>query len=359
MTILQGPEHELTVGDRAPNFVLPAANGKFLMFYDQTKGLQPVLLFTPGGAVPGARAALQAFADVAPEFAKRGLALFCVSLDSVADNAALSYPFLTWSDPEKAISRAYHAKLGLPFSAEASADAVTAVLLDANQRVLAIHRGADKGLAAQVLEFYDTQPPPETAEERASNAPVLLIPRVLDRQMCRSLIDRWHVAGHEEGTVGLVTAGREQDTVAHEAKKRLDHSIADPELNRVLQRTIGRRIAPEVEKAFQFQGFRFDRFLVVCYDAARGDHFRPHRDNTSPETADRRFALTLNLNTEEYDGGALVFPEYGSHGYRPASGGAVIFSCSLIHAALAPTRGRRFALLSFLRTLPQQPTARA
>jgi len=355
---LQGPEHELTVGDRAPNFVLPAATGKFLMFYDQTKGLQPVLLFAPGGGATGAGAALQAVADAASAFAERGLIPFCVSLDSVADNAALDYPFLTWSDPEKAISRAYHAKLGLPFAAEAPADMVTAVLLDANQRVLAVRRGADAALAAQVLDFYDSLPPPEAAEERGTNAPVLLIPRVLDRETCRALIERWHVAGHEEGTVGLVAGGVEQDTVAHEAKKRLDHSIADPDLNRVLQRTIGRRIAPEVEKAFQFQGFRFDRFLVVCYDAERGDHFRPHRDNTSPETADRRFALTLNLNTEEYDGGALVFPEYGGHGYRPASGGAVVFSCSLIHTALPPTRGRRFALLSFLRSLPQQSAAR-
>jgi len=359
VAILQEPKHELTVGDRAPNFVLPAANGKFLMFYDQTKGLQPVLIFTPGRESPGARAALQACAAAAQDFTARGLILCCVSLDSVADNAALDYPFLTWSDPEKAISRAYYGKLGLPFNAEAPEDVVTAVLLDANQRVLAVRRGADAALASQVLEFYDSQPPSETAEARRTNAPVLLIPRVLDQDMCRSLIDLWHVAGHEEGTVGLVTAGREQDTVAHTAKKRLDHSIADPDLNRVLQRTVGRRIAPEVEKAFQFQGFRFDRFLVVCYDAARGDHFRPHRDNTSPETADRRFAITLNLNTEEYEGGALVFPEYGCHGYRPESGGAVIFSCSLIHTALTPTKGRRFALLSFLRSLPQNPAPRA
>jgi len=355
VTILQEPKHELTVGDRAPNFVLPAANGKFLMFYDQTKGLQPVLVFTPGRGVPGARAALQAFADRAQDFADRGIILFCVSLDSVDDNAALDYPFLTWSDPEKAISRAYHGKLGLPFDGED----VTAVLLDANQRVLEIQQGADATLVTRVLKFYDAQPKPEAAEARRANAPVLLIPRILDRGMCRSLIDQWHVAGHEEGTVGLVTAGREQDAVAHAAKKRLDHAIADPELNRILQRTIGRRIAPEVEKAFQFQGFRFDRFLVVCYDAARGDHFRPHRDNTSPETADRRFAITLNLNTEEYEGGALVFPEYGSHGYRPESGGAVIFSCSLIHTALTPTKGRRFALLSFLRSLPKNPAGHA
>jgi hypothetical protein len=30
-----------------------------------------------------------------------------------------------------------------------------------------------------------------------------------------------------------------------------------------------------------------------------------HRDNTTPDTTNRRFALTLNLNSDEYDGGEL------------------------------------------------------
>ncbi len=62
--------------------------------------------------------------------------------------------------------------------------------------------------------------------------------------------------------------------------------------------------------------------------------------------------MTLNLNTEDYVGGELVFPEYGPHKYRPESGGGVIFSCSLIHEALPVTSGRRFTLLTFLRSLP-------
>ena len=56
--------------------------------------------------------------------------------------------------------------------------------------------------------------------------------------------------------------------------------------------------------------------------------------------------------------GELVFPEYGPDRYKPDDGGAVIFSCSLIHEALAVTRGRRFALLTFLRTLPGETNPR-
>jgi predicted 2-oxoglutarate/Fe(II)-dependent dioxygenase YbiX len=55
----------------------------------------------------------------------------------------------------------------------------------------------------------------------------------------------------------------------------------------------------------------------------------------------------VNLN-ESYDGGHLRFPEFGPHLYRPAPGGAVVFSCSHLHEVTRVTGGRRFALLSFL-----------
>jgi predicted 2-oxoglutarate/Fe(II)-dependent dioxygenase YbiX len=86
---------------------------------------------------------------------------------------------------------------------------------------------------------------------------------------------------------------------------------------------------------------------VACYEAHNQGFFNRHRDNTTKGTAHRRFAMTLNLNTGEYDGGCLWFPEYGSQLYRPDIGEAVIFSCSLLHEATPVTNGRRFALLSF------------
>ena len=64
---------------------------------------------------------------------------------------------------------------------------------------------------------------------------------------------------------------------------------------------------PEVQKAFSFKATRFEGFKIVCYDAKEGGFFHAHRDNMSPATAHRRFALTLNLN-EGYEGGCLRFP---------------------------------------------------
>jgi predicted 2-oxoglutarate/Fe(II)-dependent dioxygenase YbiX len=108
------------------------------------------------------------------------------------------------------------------------------------------------------------------------------------------------------------------------------------------------RLVPEVAKAFQFKATRMERYLVGCYDAAEGGHFRPHRDNTTAGTAHRRFAVTINLNAEDYEGGDLSFPEFGPRRYRAPTGGAVVFSCSLLHMVDPIVAGRRFAFLPFL-----------
>jgi predicted 2-oxoglutarate/Fe(II)-dependent dioxygenase YbiX len=104
---------------------------------------------------------------------------------------------------------------------------------------------------------------------------------------------------------------------------------------------------PELSKAFAYRASRFEGFKIACYQASDRGFFSAHRDNLSPTTAHRRFALTLNLN-DGYQGGQLRFPEYGPERYRPAAGAGLLFSCSHLHEVLAVTAGRRFVLLSFL-----------
>ncbi len=97
---------------------------------------------------------------------------------------------------------------------------------------------------------------------------------------------------------------------------------------------------------FRFRATRMERYLIACYAAGAG-HFRPHRDNTTMGTAHRQFAVTVNLN-DDFEGGDLRFPEFGPRTYRAPAGGAIIFSCSLLHEATPVTKGRRFAFLPFL-----------
>ena len=81
---------------------------------------------------------------------------------------------------------------------------------------------------------------------------------------------------------------------------------------------------------------RFEMLTVLGYDSSRKDFFGPHRDNLRAEQR-RRFALSLNLN-DGYEGGELVFPEYGPHKFAPPKGAGAIFSCEVLHEACTPER---------------------
>jgi peroxiredoxin len=344
---MQEPAYEIMVGDRALDFVLPGPDGKFYQFYERTKGRPLILIFYPGKN-SDAWAEVEAFAQRHAEFNDLGIDIFAVNLDTSKDNNKLDLPFLVWSDLKQKITEHYLNGAGIGLDLR---NTINIFLLDANQRVLNLQTGSETGHAARVHEFYQNMPQQPAPQILSANAPVLLLPNLIDPGMCQDLIALWNEGEHDEGKVVSVVGDEEIARIHTKVKKRRDHRIMDMDLHKILQWTIGRRIAPELEKVFHFKGFRFDRFAVVCYDADRGDYFRVHRDNLAPTTADRAFALTLNLNVEKYEGGELVFPEYGPHKYRPTSGGGILFSCSLMHEALPVTRGRRFALLSFLRTL--------
>jgi predicted 2-oxoglutarate/Fe(II)-dependent dioxygenase YbiX len=145
---------------------------------------------------------------------------------------------------------------------------------------------------------------------------------------------------------------REKDgktVVAHDAghKRRKDYEIADMEVVKHAQNRVIRRVAPEILKVHQFQVTRMERYIVSCYAEEDGGHFAPHRDNTTKGTAHRRFAVSINLNAD-FDGGEVSFPEYSARGFKAPPGGAVVFSCSLLHTVSKVRRGRRYAFLPFL-----------
>jgi predicted 2-oxoglutarate/Fe(II)-dependent dioxygenase YbiX/peroxiredoxin len=335
------PPVELAPGDRFPNFILPDQSGAARAFLERAKG-NPLLIVGDSDD-----AGLQALEQAG---------LSEAGVDCLA---------LVGDEPEAARKRAEQAGLAVPLLCDSAGKirealrrmmgfgprGAFAVLLDPNQRVTAPRTDLDN---AALIDWAIAQaraiPRPEEGRDLTGVAPVLLIPDVLTHEHCRTLIDRWHRLGHEEGEVQSIVKGEQTRRVHKAIKSRRDHFIMDDAVLNDLNALVGRRVAPELSKAFGFAKFRFDRFVVTCYDSERGDFFRRHRDNQTQGTADRRFALTLNLNTEEYEGGGLIFPEYGPHRYNPPTGGAILFSCSLLHEALPITKGRRFTLLNFLRS---------
>jgi predicted 2-oxoglutarate/Fe(II)-dependent dioxygenase YbiX len=219
------------------------------------------------------------------------------------------------------------------------------LLLDPMLRVFSVwplERGAEAMATLAML------PPPAQHAGVPMTAPVLIVPRVLEPAFCRRLIELYEAQGGGESgfmrdvdgkTVGILDPGH---------KRRKDCFIEDPALQAQFRARLNARLLPEIRRAFNFKATRIERYIVACYDSADRGFFRAHRDNTTKATAHRRFAVTINLNAGEYEGGDLCFPEFGPQTYRAPAGGAVVFSCSLLHEARPVTKGRRYATLPFL-----------
>lgn len=188
----------------------------------------------------------------------------------------------------------------------------------------------------------------ERQQRQWVNAPVLIVPNVFPQAFCQRLIDRYLADGGVESGTMFIKDGRTVGKLDRSFKRRCDCYIDDSETIREYRGYLQRNLFPQITRAFHFQPSRIERYLVACYDGEDHGFFRPHRDNTTPGTAHRRFACTINLNAEEYQGGDLRFPEYGLATYRAPTGGAVVFSGSILHEALPVTSGKRFATLPFI-----------
>lgn len=215
------------------------------------------------------------------------------------------------------------------------------VVLDPAGRIAAVTTEPDEAARA----FDEARAPQVTT---GAPAPVLVVPGVLSPEECASLITRWTREGHQTGAItGRAADGADTWTDAA-IKRRADHLITDPALDAWITDRLARRVGPALLRAFHFAVTAHEAYRVGCYDAAARGGFSAHRDDDNPAVASRRFALSVNLNPGEYEGGALHLPEYGALLHTPR-GAAAVYSASLLHAVTEVTRGRRFALVGFFR----------
>lgn len=224
------------------------------------------------------------------------------------------------------------------------------VVLDERLRILAVlpFDEQPETYVARLMDFLTTLPPLGLEMPATVPAPVLVVPRVFEPEFCRTLIRYYDERGGEESGFMREVEGKTVGVMDYTHKRRRDQELQDELLCKAAMIRIHNRLIPEIFKAFQFRATRIERYIVACYESETGGYFRPHRDNTTKGTAHRRFAVSVNLNTGEYEGGDLRFPEFGRQTYRPPAGGAVVFSCSLLHEATPVTQGKRYAFLPFL-----------
>jgi peroxiredoxin/predicted 2-oxoglutarate/Fe(II)-dependent dioxygenase YbiX len=343
----------LEPGDPAPWFRQRSTTNPAYNF-NTVAGRYVVLCFFGSAADPRGRAALAAVQANRTLFDDQRACFFGVSIDpadAAQERVRESIPGIRFFlDFDRAVSRAYGA-----VAREAANDGPMPsmrrfwLLLDPALRVLSVVPFAPDGSDGPTL-FERLRRLPDPARylgDIQAPVPVLMLPNVFEAELCRSLIGVYEQQGGEESGFMRDVGGKTALLHDHEHKRRKDCTVSDPALIDLIQNRVRRRIAPEILKVHYFKATRMERYIVACYLAEDGGHFRAHRDNTTKGTAHRRFAVSINLN-DDFEGGGIGFPEYGGQEFRPPVGGAVVFSCSLLHAVSRVTKGRRFAFLPFL-----------
>lgn len=325
-------------GDHAPWFKAPALSGSQSYAFDTVAGRHVLMLFFGSIRDPRAAEALAAVQRHRSLFDDDQACFFGVTIDpedSAQGRIRQELPGIRFFlDFQRKLSRLYGA-------ADEKEYRPRWFLLDPRLRVLdifALDQG-EEAIGALRQAIAD--------KSKDSWAPVLEIPDVFEPELCRELIGLYEADGGEESGFMRDVDGKTVHMIDHFHKQRRDFTIDDPELKKRIGARVNRRINPALLRSFQFHSTRMERYIVACYEPKAG-HFRPHRDNTTLGTAHRKFAVTINLNAGDYEGGDLRFPEFGARTYRAPTGGAIVFSCGLLHEATPVTKGKRYAFLPFL-----------
>jgi hypothetical protein len=307
-------------------------SGRDRLAFDPFPGRHVALAFLGSIAEPEAEAALAAL-TASQRLVREGKAAFFAVVAESGDCAGgapeARFPSIVFLRDGGEMARA--------FGAERSW-----VILDPMQRVIDVAPLSDCG---GVLARLDAAA--GAALTPVGPAPVLSLSHVFEPELCAHLIDSFERGGGKESGFMQDQGGRGIENFDGTWKRRRDFHLTDPRLIADLRARIGRRICPEIRKAFQMRLTRIERDLVARYDSETGGHFGPHRDDTGISVAHRRFAVSINLNAD-FDGGEISFPEYSPQSFKAAPGTAIVFSASILHQVSRVTRGRRYVFLTFL-----------
>ena len=328
-------------GSLRPGDVLPFCSGmssdQGFYSFEQQAG-RPVALILAGMRAPDEIEALtSAFAARAPAFAAEG-ADVCIL-------AQLGAPGWIGAQPPEGVTLVHCPGRAL---FDAAGEDTCVLLADRGLRLIFGLSGEDSHSAAEASLAAVRGLPRETSSG-VCPAPVLVRPGLFDAVMCARLIARFEGGEHRDGTVASMDpTGALYNKLDADKKRRRDLVLdSDEPLQAEVARLLSERLAPEIFKAFHAETAFVDRVVIARYDDT-GGYFQRHRDNTSPHLAYRQFALSVNLNTGDYEGGALRFPEYNDVAYNPPAGAGIVFSASLLHEATPVLRGSRYVLLTFL-----------
>jgi predicted 2-oxoglutarate/Fe(II)-dependent dioxygenase YbiX/peroxiredoxin len=336
------PLGRLEAGDRAPVINTVDDRGQPVSTQADFIAGRPIALLFAALGHPSLAATLGDLSGAYTELSGTATVFAVIGGSAEQVNAAAArwrLPFSVLVDASGGVFDAYGIEAG----------ALVAVVLDPAHRVVRV-MGAGATLAAEVRACVRDINPDGPPQRLAAQAPVLVLPRALSPEDCASLIEAWHRPVGVWPSDGFTSPGYQREAgdfkVAHAGAygHMNEYVVREPALQRFLDERLGRRLGPELQKAFQTKVSRREDYRISCYEADEGGVLAPHRDNPTAQTAHRRFTMTVNLNAGAYDGGELRFREYGEQLYAVERGTAVVWSASLLHEVLPVTRGRRFIL---------------
>jgi predicted 2-oxoglutarate/Fe(II)-dependent dioxygenase YbiX/peroxiredoxin len=337
-------------GDPVPWFTVRSSSNPEYHF-GSVAGRHIVLLFLGSAATPAAAAIHADLLARRDLFDDIRISLFATTIDPQDEaQGRLRESLPGWRifwDLDAALSERFGVAARVAGAPGQASVMPAALVLDPTLRVMRWFVGTRDApnFAGALIDFLAALPPPLQGVAQ-SQAPVLILPRVFEPALCRELIDHYERKGGQDSGYMKREGGVVRGVIDYSVKRRHDCLIDDEGLRQRVAQRIRTRVNPELERALRFRATRMERYLVACYDATTGGFFRPHRDNDGD--GHREFAVTINLNAEEYEGGDLRFPEFDDRTYRAPTGGAVVFSCSLMHEAMPVTRGKRYCVLPFL-----------
>jgi peroxiredoxin len=332
----------LVAGDIAPACTLCTLDGADVdLRADAIAGSPIVLIFCPK-FLPAVAEAVAAVSAAQRSFAAAGARLFAVTLEAATPAAAQNTPFPVLRDRDGKVFRAFNAD---------TRDLPTTVVVRPNQHVMAVLKSPPQAQAAEALALIERLAAERRPVPMGPHPPVLIVPDVLSAADCRRLIGVYETRGRifmpPGAGVDYIGTDYKMRIPEYGRGDRIDHWLVDQDTTALLYRRLELRLLPEIAKAFQYRVTRWERLRIGCYEGQRGGELHGHRDDVEP-TPYRRFAMSINLNIDEFTGGELRFPEFGDQRYRPENGAAIVFSSSLLHEALHVASGRRLVLLAFL-----------
>lgn len=334
----------LVRGDRMPDFQRPNLAGETVMLYDLQKGQPMLFLIFENATAADTRTTLEtltrdpAWSGVTRVAMIRATPAPCADLaNGMADSVTLV--------ADDGVIAAH-----LLGAEPAGPRLITGFALDSNLRIFDRIEHRTGGNLADFLQRLNAaclQEVPRTPLVVNQQAPVLFIPRVMEADACRELVAYFEQQGGQPSGIAHLEGDTAYWRPDPSVKMRRDLYIREGTWLERIKEVVMRRVLPEIQRCFHYRVTQHEVFKLVCYDAQTGGYFRPHRDNESRDTQHRRFAMTLNLNTGDYQGGQLRFPEFGADLYQPDQGQAIVFSSSLLHEVVPVTAGKRYVLLGF------------